>query len=124
MTFIRWRWESFALEYVTEVTTTGGASDLCAGHEVRLVFMPTDGSWNSVEESRPAATARELSATLVERSPTPSARINPLFLVVVVLSSARRFCALLTQNPKLLWGQDRPPLGLWLLLGSVGHGRR
>ena len=25
-----WRLESFALEYMTEMATTGGASDLCA----------------------------------------------------------------------------------------------
>jgi len=42
-----WCLESFALEYMAEMTTTGGTSDLYAGHEQRFVFMPTDGSWNS-----------------------------------------------------------------------------
>ena len=42
-----WCWESFALEYMAEMATTGGASDLYARHAQRLVFMSTDGSWNS-----------------------------------------------------------------------------
>jgi len=110
MAFIRRCRESFSLEYVTEMASTGGTSDFSAGHEQRFVLMSTDGSWDSVEESRPATTARELGSALVEGRPTPSARINPLFLVVFVLSGAGGFCALLTQNPELLWGQDRPPL--------------
>jgi len=110
MTFIRWCREPFALEDVPEMAATGGANDLYARHAHRLVFMSIDGSWNSVEESRPATTAREFRAALVERGPTPGARINPLLLVVFVLSSARAFCALLTEDPELLWRQDRPPL--------------
>jgi hypothetical protein len=77
----------------------------------------------TVEESRPATAARELGGALVERGSTPSAGINPLFLVVFVFSSARAFRALLAQNLELLWGQDRPPLRLRFLAGSVGHGR-
>ena len=39
--------ESFPLEYMAEVATTSGASDLYAGHEHRFVLMATDCSWNS-----------------------------------------------------------------------------
>jgi len=42
-----WCWESFTLEYMAEMTTTCGTSDLYAGHEHRFVFMPTDSSWDS-----------------------------------------------------------------------------
>jgi len=112
MTLIRWCWESLALEYMTEMATTGGTSDFYAGREHRLVLLPGDGPWDSIEESGPATTARELGAALVELGPTPSARVDPLILVVLVLSSARAFCPLLTQNPKLLRGQDRLPLRL------------
>jgi len=94
--------EPFSLEHMSEMATTGGASDLYAGHGHRFVFMSTDGPRNGVEESRPTTAARELGSALVEGRPTPSARINPLFLVVFVLSGARAFCALLAQDPKLL----------------------
>lgn len=43
---LTWRWEAFSLEYVAEMAATGSASDLYAGHEHRLVLMPTDGSWD------------------------------------------------------------------------------
>jgi len=112
MTFIRRCREFLPLEYVAEMASAGSTGDLCAGHEQGFVFVSIDGSWDSVEESRPTATARELGAALVERGPTPSARIDPLILVVFVLSSARPFCALLAQDPKLLWRQDRLPLFL------------
>jgi len=110
MAFIRRCWEFLPLEYMTKVAATSSTSDLDAGHEQRLVLMSIDGSWDSVEESRPTTTAREFGAALVEGSSAPSARINSLFLVVFVLSSASALRALLTQNLKLLWGQDRTPL--------------
>jgi len=112
MTFVRWCWKLFPLEHMTKVATTGSTGNLRAGHKQRLVFMSIDGSWDSVEESGPTTTARELGTALVEWGSTPGARIDPLFLVFIVLSRARVFRALLTQNPKLFWGQDRPPLRL------------
>jgi len=104
MTFIRRRWESFAFEYMAEMTTTSGANDLCARSAKRLVLMSSDGPRDGVEEGRPATTARELGGALVERCPTPNARISPLILVVFVFSSTGGFCALLAENPKLFWG--------------------
>lgn len=124
MTFVRWRFESFTLEYMTEMTTARGASDLYAGHTIGCIFVSGDGPWDGIEERGPTTTTRELCVALVERCATSSARINPRFLVVFVLPSARAFCTLLTQNLELLWGQDGPPLRLRLLLGFVGHGSR
>jgi hypothetical protein len=95
---------------MTEVATTVGTSYLYAGHTERFVFVSIDGPWNSIEESRPSTAARKLGIALVKWSPTSSARINTPLLVVFILSSARAFRALLTENPKLLWGQNCPPL--------------
>lgn len=94
MAFIRWRRESFALEYMTEMAPASGASDLRAGHTQRFVLDTTDGSWDSIEESRPTATTREFGVARVERRPTPGARVNARFLVVFVFPSACVFCAL------------------------------
>lgn len=41
-----WCWESFALEYVTKMATTGGTSDLYTRHAESFIFMSTDGSRN------------------------------------------------------------------------------
>lgn len=89
---------------MSEMTTTRGASDLYAGHTIGFVFVSGHGPWDGIEESGPTATTRELRVALVEWCVTPSARINPRFLVMFVLPSARALCALLTQNLELLWG--------------------
>lgn len=112
MAFVRRCLEFFPLEYMAEMATAGSAGDLYAGHEQRLVLVSINGSWDGVEESRPSTTTRELCAALVEWGSTTSARINPLFLVVFVLSRAGAFRSLLAQDPKLLRGQDCPPLRL------------
>ena len=44
---LTWCWEAFSLEYMAEVASTGSASDLYAGHELRLVFVSIDGPWDS-----------------------------------------------------------------------------
>lgn len=95
MTFIRRCREPLSLEYMTEVATTGGTSNLYAGRGQGVVFMSTDGSRDSIEESGPATTTRKLGAALVEGRTASSARINTFFLVVFVFSSAGTFCALL-----------------------------
>lgn len=109
MTFVSWRSEPFAFEDMPQMPTTGSARNLCSDHTIRAILMTGHSTRNTIKERGPPTPALELGGALVERCPTPNARISPLILVVFVFSSTGGFCALLAENPKLFWGQDRPP---------------
>lgn len=113
--------EPFALEDMPQVPAACGASDLCAGHPKRMVFVASDGARNrctrargsavrhgrkacgtrTVEERRPAAPAVELGRALVQRRAAAGAGVHAVGLVLVVLARAGGLGALLAEDTEL-----------------------
>ena len=106
---------AFALEYVSQVSTALCAHDLDSTHAVSVVFVRGDGSRETLEESGPAAAGVELGIGLVEWCVTSGTVVDARIVEVIVLSRTWSFGALLSQDLKLLWSQNGPPLLLRLL---------
>jgi len=105
--------ETLAFEDMAEMATTSGTSDLNSGHPKCAVSVPRNCSGDSIEESRPATSTRELGGRFIERSAASGASIYTVRLVLFVLSRTRRLSSFLPQHPELFSRKDRSPFRVW-----------
>jgi len=103
--------ESFAFEYMAEMTPTGGARNFRTLHAPRVVFTAGHCTRNSVIKRRPPTTALEFSSSSVERSAASCARIDAFGgIVFVVFSLESSLCAFLAEDFELVWREYCAPL--------------
>ncbi len=113
------RVETFTFEDVSQVATTVLASDLDPLHAPTPVRVPVDRSWNSVEESRPAATRVELGGSFVKRRIAAGASVDTfLGVVLVVFASTAHLCALLAKDAELFRVELGAPFRVGHALGE------
>lgn len=87
------------------MTAAVGADNLGSNGAEASVLVPGDGAGDAIEVRRPAAARVELVRRLVERCVACSASVGALFgVVLVILSSARGFSSLFSENPELRCG--------------------
>jgi len=116
VTLIGWCIEPFTLEDVSQMSTTRSARYFCPDSAERIIHMAAHSAGYRIKEGWPSTSALELGGALVQRSPTASATVRALFIVLIIDAGAGLFRSLLAEDAELLRGKNGPPF----LFGFVG----
>lgn len=114
------RFGGSVVKYVAQMSTALLAEDFGAHHAVAVVNAFNHvGIFTLGIKTWPSTVCVKLSVTYEEFGAATCTCVVSRFEVLVVDAASRVFCALLTKNSELLWGQFRLPLFVCLGDGKI-----
>nr|GMC83565.1 putative protein [Ipomoea batatas] len=121
MALVCWGRESFALENMAKVSSTGSACNFYSSPV--WIRLKTVRSGETLEESWPATPRVELCCGPVKGSSTSCTLVHSRFKKLVVFPGSWLLSPLHPQNPELFRRENSPPLLFGLLNRAGGsHG--
>lgn len=105
MALISGRRESLSFENMAQMAAAVGADNFGSGGAEASVLVSGNRTGDAIKICRPTAARVELVRSLVERCVACSAGVGALLgVMLIILSSARGFSSLFSENPELRCG--------------------